>query len=95
MKQLFTVDLQAGESDQALDVLEIMENNGVEPDAVTYGTLMKACEGEGAFSIMRSLMDEMDQKGARNSQRVEGARQRKRRGVRGEVHVAGRRRDVD
>lgn len=55
--------LQAGESDRALDVLETMEKNGVQPDEVTYGTLMKACEGEGAFSIMRSLMDEMDQRG--------------------------------
>ena len=54
---------QAGESDRALDVLETMERNGVQPDEVTYGTLMKACEGEGAFSIMRSLMDEMDQRG--------------------------------
>lgn len=46
-----------------MDVLETMERNGVQPDEVTYGTLMKACEGEGAFSIMRSLMDEMDQRG--------------------------------
>lgn len=56
--------IQSGESDRALDVLETMERNGVQPDEVTYGTLMKACEGEGAFSIMRSLMDEMDQRGA-------------------------------
>lgn len=58
------VFFQAGESDRALDVLEKMEKNGVQPDAVTYGTLMKACDGEGAFSIMRSLMDEMEQRGA-------------------------------
>lgn len=56
----------------ALDVLDTMEKNGVQPDKVTYGTLMKACDGEGAFSIMRSLMDEMDQRGVCSCARERG-----------------------
>lgn len=57
----------------ALDVLDTMEKNGVQPDKVTYGTLMKACDGEGAFSIMRSLMDEMEQRGVYVCPCVRGA----------------------
>ncbi|CAN0562054.1 unnamed protein product, partial [Laminaria digitata] len=57
---------QAGESDRALEVLETMRSNGVDPDEVTFGTLLTACEGENAFSTMRGLMDDMDKMGECN-----------------------------
>lgn len=41
-----------------------MRENAVDPDVVTYGTMLTACEGEDAFSTMRRLFDEMDAFGA-------------------------------
>lgn len=48
-----------------------MRENGVEPDAITYGTVLKACEGENALSSIRYLLDEMDSLGERDQEMVD------------------------
>lgn len=54
---------QAGESERALGVLDLMRENNVEPDEITFGTLLMACDGGDAYSSIKSLMDEMDNLG--------------------------------
>ncbi|CAN0377006.1 unnamed protein product, partial [Discosporangium mesarthrocarpum] len=46
---------------KAMQVLDRMRENGVDPDVFTYGTLLSACDKANAWEVALRLLDEMQE----------------------------------